>query len=102
MIELPSSFPHQAPENYYYECKTFKSNVDAIWLCNTQSYAYTTDSPIRTIWGFVKYKRTKRNCTHTYHAPINSNKVGSEVDIKDTSSYTAMQLNYKGLEAFFT
>ena len=38
MLELPDDFPHKAPEHYYYECKSFKSNVDAIWLCNTQSY----------------------------------------------------------------
>jgi hypothetical protein len=92
MIELPSDFPHKAPEHYYYECKDFKRNVVAVWLCNTQSYAYTTDSPIRTIWGFVKFKRTKRSTTHTYHAPINSNKVGAEVDINDTGVYTAMQI----------
>ena len=73
----------------------------SIWLCNTQSYSYTTDSPIRTIWGFVKYKRTKRSNTHTYYAPINCNKVGKEVCISDTRPYTAMQLNLNPLEAAF-
>lgn len=98
-MELPLDFPHKAPEHYYYECQNFKSNVVSIWLCNTQSYAYTTDSPIRTIWGFIKYKRTKRSTTHTYHAPINSNKIGKEVDVNDTRPYTAMQLNLNPLEA---
>jgi hypothetical protein len=98
---LPDGFPHTAPEHYYYECKNFKSNVVSIWLCNTQSYAYTTDSPIRTIWGFVKYKRTKRSTTHTYYAPINCNKIGKEVCISDTRPYTAMQLNLNPLEAAF-
>ena len=97
-------------EQYYIMCGTktgrivvflldFKHNVVSIWLCNTQSYAYTTDSPIRTIWGFVKYKRTKRSTTHTYHAPINSNKIGKEVCVRDTRPYTAMQLNLNPLEA---
>ena len=96
---LPDGFPHTAPEHYYYECQNFKPNVVSIWLCNTQSYAYTTDSPIRTIWGFVKYKRTKRSTTHTYYAPINCNKIGKEVDVNDTRPYTAMQLNLNPLEA---
>ena len=101
-MELPLDFTHRAPKHFYYECQTFKSNVDAIWLCNTQSYAYTTDNPIRTIWGFSKYKRTKRSTTHTYHAPINCNKIGAEVDINDTRTYTAMQLNLTPLEKAFS
>ena len=75
-------------------------NLDLVY--DAQSYAYTTDSPIRTIWGFVKYKRTKRSTTHTYHAPINCNKVGAEVDINDTRIYTAMQLNLTPLEKAFS
>jgi hypothetical protein len=102
MIELPLDFPHKAPEHYYYECQDFKRNVISIWLCDTKSYSYTTDSPIRTIWGFVKYKITKKSITHTYYAPINSNKMGKEVDINDTRKFTAMQINYQGLEGFFT
>ena len=91
-MTLPTDFPYTAPEHYYYECEDYKSNVVAIWLCNTQSYSYSTDSPIRTIWGFVKFKRTKRSTTHTYHAPINCNKVGAQVDINDTRVYSAMPL----------
>jgi hypothetical protein len=91
-MTLPTDFPYTAPEHYYYECEDFKSNVVAIWLCNTQSYSYSTDSPIRTIWGFVKFKRTKRSTTHTYHAPINSNKVGKEVSLNNTTAYSAMPL----------
>ena len=98
-LSLPDGFPHKAPEGYSYYVREFKRNVVSIWLCNTQSYAYTTDSPIRTIWGFVKYKRTKRSSTHTYYAPINSNKVGKEVCISKTRPYTAMQLNLNPLEA---
>ena len=91
-MTLPTDFPYTAPKHYYYECEDFKSNVVAIWLCNTQSYSYSTDSPIRTIWGFVKFKRTKRSTTHTYHAPINSNKVGKEVSLNNTTAYSAMPL----------
>ena len=101
-LSLPREFPHKAPEHYYYECQIFKPNVVSIWLCNTQSFSYTTDSPIRTIWGFCKTKTTaKRGTTHTYYAPINSNKIGKEVDVNDTRPYTAMQLNLNPLEAAF-
>ena len=34
--------------------------------------------------------------------PAKISRIGNVVDIKDTRNYTAMQINYKGLEAFFT
>ena len=37
----------------------------------------------------------------SYFAPINSKRVGVAVAIEDTSPYSAMQINYKGLESFF-
>ena len=101
LMELPPSFYHNAPEGYSYECEEYKKNLLRIWLLHPDVYSYTTDS-VRTIWGFCKTKTTaKRGTTHTYHAPINSNKVGKEVCINDTTSFTSMQINYTGLEAFF-
>ena len=97
-LELPPDFPHEPPEGYSYYVKEFKRNVVSIWLLHHTTYSYTSD-PIYTIWGFVKSKTTKRSTTHTYHAPINSNKVGKEVSISDTRPYTAMQLNLNPLEA---
>tara|TARA_B100002019_G_scaffold290386_1_gene307971 strand:- start:684 stop:989 length:306 start_codon:yes stop_codon:yes gene_type:complete len=94
----PNDFPHQPPEGYSYEFSVFKQNrkgtIVAIWLCNDSFFNYTSD-PVRTIWGF--YRGDKK----TYHAPINSNKIGEVVDVNQTRSYTAMQLNLNPLEAAF-
>ena len=97
-LELPPDFPHEPPEGYSYYVREFKRNVVSIWLLHHATYSYSSD-PVGTIWGFVKYKTTKRSTTHTYYAPINSNKVGKEVCISDTRPYTAMQLNLNPLEA---
>ena len=100
MTELPYDFPHQPPTGYRYETVSFKSNVTAIWLVSHRGFIYNNNNPTRTIWGFVKTKRGKKgSITTTYHAPINSNKVGDEVDINNTRNYTAMQLNLNPLES---
>ena len=98
LLELPPDFPHTAPEGYSYHVQEFKRNVVSIWLLHQSTYSYSSD-PVSTIWGFCKTKTTKRSTTHTYYAPINSNKVGKEVSISDTRPYTAMQLNLNPLEA---
>ena len=99
LVELPHDFPHQPPKGYSYEATNFKTNVVAIWLRDHRKYVYTSDD-VRTIWGFVKTKRGRKgSVTTTYHAPINSNKVGDEVDISNTRNYTAMQLNLNPLES---
>ena len=95
MLELPSDFIHEPPEGYSYEVQNHKRNVVAIWLRDHRKYSYTNDD-VRTIWGFYNGKKGE------YYAPINAKKAGNVVDIKDTRNYTAMQINYKGLEAFFT
>lgn len=94
MIELPVDFPHTAPDGFRYEVTQPKRNTLAIWLCHPAVYSYTND-PVKTIWGF--YRSNKK----TYHAPINSNKVGEIVDIKSTRPWTAMKIHYKGLQRFF-
>jgi hypothetical protein len=101
MIELPSDFIHEPPKGYRYESVQFKTNVDAIWTVCNRRFLYNNGDESRCIWGFVKYKRTKRNITHTYHAPINSKKPGKEVKIDDTSPYSAIQLNLNPLERAF-
>ena len=101
MTALPDDFIHQPPKGYRYESIQFKTNVDAIWTVSDYRFLYNNGDEYRCIWGFVKHKRTKRSSTHTYHAPINSNKIGKEVSIEDTSPYTAMQLKLTPLEKFF-
>lgn len=83
-------FPHSPPEGYSYQIETFKRNVLAIWIVNHRQFSYT-DTPPKSIWGFYN---TKTKC---YHAPMNSKKVGEEVLIKDTSSYSAMKINLNPL-----
>ena len=99
-MELPIDFPHTAPSGFSYKLEEFKKNVTAIWLHHPPKYNYTSD-PVRTIWGFVKYKKTRGGYTHAYHAPVNSKKVGSVVNISETRSFTAMQLNLSPLEKAF-
>jgi hypothetical protein len=100
-MELPPDFIHTAPKGYSYEVEQIKRNYLAIWIVNHSIFSYT-NTPPRSIWGFVKYKTTKKGGTsRTYYAPINSNKVGKEVDINDTQPYSAMQLNLTALEAAF-
>jgi hypothetical protein len=94
MILCPPEFTHKAPENHSYEFFAFKRNVISIWLRNHTTFSYTSES-VRTIWGFYNSKK------RTYYAPINSKKVGKEVQFSDTRNYTAMQLNLNPLEAAF-
>ena len=98
LLELPPDFPHKAPDGFRYEVSQFKRNVIAIHLLHPDAYSYTSD-PVRTIWRFVKTK--KGSTSHTYHAPINSNKVGKEVDVNNTRPWTAMPLNLNPLMLAF-
>ena len=95
MLELPHDFTHQPPEEgYWYSVESFKRNMVSIWLHHPDRFVYTAD-PVRTIWGFYDTKKK------VYCAPINSKKSGDVVDISDTRPWTAMQINYQGLERFF-
>lgn len=88
------TFPHVAPKGYSYEIELFKRNLLAIWICNHGQFSYTDKTP-KSIWGFYD---TKRKC---YYAPINATKQGDQVDIKNTTPYSAMQLKLTPLEAAF-
>ena len=88
------TFPHVAPKGYSNEIELFKRNLLAIWICNHGQFSYTDKTP-KSIWGFYD---TKRKC---YYAPINATKQGDQVDIKNTTPYSAMQLKLTPLEAAF-
>jgi len=90
-MELPPDFPHTAPKDYSYEQTEFKRNVIAIWILHQRRFNYNSGDAVRCIWGFYDTK------TKSYHAPINSSKVGSVVDINKTTPYSAMQLNLNPL-----
>lgn len=95
MIELPNDFPHTAPKNYRYEVIQSKSNLISIWTVYQPGFTYNGNAESHCIWGFYNTKK------RTYHAPINSTKVGKEVDVGSTTPYTAMPLNLNPLEAAF-
>ncbi len=78
-------FPHLPPEGYSYEFDTPKRGVVRIWCVNHYQFSYTSKQ-VRSVWGF--YKPSKK----TYHAPVNSTKVGDVVAIVDTTPYNAMQI----------
>lgn len=93
LTELPSDFIHSPPKGYSYEVQKHNASTISIWLLHHARYVYhDSDQCVRTIWGFYKPK------TRKYYAPINSKKVGNEVDIMSTRPYTSMQLNLNPLE----
>lgn len=94
-MKLPADFPHQPPEGYTYEVKSFRRNVLSIWCCNHAQFSYNGGNPAKTIWGFYNIKR------RIYHAPHSSKRIGETVSLDRTTPYSAMQINYKGLESFF-
>tara|TARA_B100001094_G_scaffold327296_1_gene385206 strand:+ start:56583 stop:56906 length:324 start_codon:yes stop_codon:yes gene_type:complete len=93
-------FPHNPPEGYSYQFKQHNASTISIWLLHHRRYVFhNSDASISTIWGFCKRKHGKKGSSSTtYFSPINSNKIGKEVSIDDTSPYTAMQLNLNPLE----
>ena len=94
-MELPNDFPHTAPQGYRYEAIQSKTNVISIWTVFERGFTYNDHNECHCIWGFYNTKKQQ------YHAPINSKKIGEVVDVKNTSPYTAMQLNLNPLELAF-
>lgn len=94
-IKLIPTFKHKAPNGTYYEVEEFKRNVFIIWICYTNKFDYNLGKPVRCVWGFYDYKQCK------YFSPVNSSKLGKEVDYKDTRNYTAMQIKQTPLESAF-
>lgn len=89
-------FPHTAPTHHSYSATEFKKNVLAIWIHNHSQFSYKTESPISSIWGFFNTKTKK------FYAPVNHKTMGKEVDIKQTSPYSAMIPKKTVLESCFT
>ena len=95
LMELPPDFIHDPPKGYTYEVTQFRRNILSIWCCNHAEFSYNGGAPAKTIWGFYNVKQC------TYFSPINSKKPGAEVSINETTPYTAMKLNRKGLESLW-
>jgi len=93
--ELPKDFPHEAPEGYEYRVLRKNASLLSIFTVYKRGFTYNGNSESICIWGFYN---PKRRC---YYAPINATKQGHQVDVKDTTPYTAMQLNLNPLELAF-
>ena len=91
-LELPVSFTHEPPKAYSYQVREHKRNVLSIWLQHHYDYVYSDGGNVATIWGFYDTKKKQ------YHAPVNSRTIGLQVDISNTTPYTAMPLNLNGLQ----
>jgi hypothetical protein len=94
-LDLIPEFNHKAPEGYSYEVEEFKRNVLSIWLRCHRQFDYNNGKGTRTIWGFFSSKKRE------FYSPVNSCTVGKVVDFNKTRNYSAMTINYQGLEQFF-
>jgi hypothetical protein len=90
-----TDFFKNPPKGYSYEFFQFKKNIISIWIRDHRVYVYNGGDPVKCIWGFFNTK------TKTYHAPVNSSTVGGVVELKNTTKYSAMQINYTPLLAAF-
>ena len=88
-------FPHSPPKDYSYEYENFNTRTICIWLCNTRKFDYNLGARTKTVWGFYNPKK------RVYYAPINSKTIGKEVNIENTTPYTAMQVKRTSLEECF-
>jgi hypothetical protein len=90
-----SEFPHKAPKNYSYEYEQFNTRTIQITLRCHLKFDYNHGASTSTIWGFFNSKKK------IYYAPINSKTIGKEVNIKNTTPYSAMQIEITPLEKAF-
>ena len=88
-------FPHKAPKDCSYEYENFNTRTIRIWLCNSRQFDYNLGASTKTVWGFYSPKK------RVYYAPINAKTIGKEVNIDNTTAYTAMQLKRTPLESAF-
>lgn len=82
------------PKEYRYHKQDFNAKFIAIWLVCSRKFDYNLGKPTQTIWGFINKK------TGNIHAPINSKTPGKIVT--QTSPFSAMGINYQGIDKFFT
>jgi hypothetical protein len=88
-------FPHKAPKDYSYEFENWNASTIRIMLCCHREFDYNLGARTKTVWGFYKPKK------RIYLAPVNAKTIGKQVDINNTTPYTAMPLNMTVLEKYF-
>ena len=88
-------FPHKPPKDYSYEFETWNASTIRIMLCCHREFDYNLGASTKTVWGFYKPKK------RVYLAPVNVKTIGKQVDINNTTPYTAMIPKQTPLEQFF-
>lgn len=95
MKNVTMKFPHKCPKGYEYWSDDYSKTITRIWVRNLDTQFTYTDKRPSSVWGFFDRKRK------VFIAPINSTKPGKVVDIKNTTPYSAMQLNLNPLMSAF-
>jgi hypothetical protein len=88
-------FSHKAPKGYSYEFEQYNTRTVRIMLRHHAQYDYNLGKSVATVWGFYAPKK------RVYHAPINATSIGKEIDIQNTTPYTAMPIQQTALEKCF-
>jgi hypothetical protein len=88
-------FPHKAPKGYNYEYEQFNANTLRIMLRCHRKFDYNLGASTATVWGFYSPKK------RIYYAPVNAKTIGKQIDIENTTSYTAMPIKQTPLTAAF-
>jgi hypothetical protein len=90
-----AEFPHKAPKNYSYEFENWSAGTIRIMLNCHRKFDYNLGASTATVWGFFKSKK------RVYYAPVNAKTIGKEVNIENTTPYSAMPIKRTALEAAF-
>ena len=90
-----AEFPHKAPKNYSYEFETWNARAIRIMLRCHRKFDYNLGASTATVWGFYSPKK------RVYYAPVNAKTIGKEVNIENTTPYSAMPIKRTALEAAF-
>ena len=88
-------FPHHPPKGYSYEYEQFNARAIRIMLRCHRKFDYNLGASTKTVWGFYNPKK------RVYYAPINTKSIGKEIDIENTTPYSAMPINRTPLESAF-
>jgi hypothetical protein len=88
-------FPHKAPKDYSYEFETWNTRTIRIMLRCNRKFDYNLGACTKTVWGFYSPKK------RVYYSPVNAKTIGKQVDIENTTPYTAMPLKQTPLESAF-
>jgi len=93
-LKIPP-LPYSAPDGYSYEYEQFNPSTIRIMLLCHRKFDYNLGASTKTIHSFYNPKK------RIYYAPVNVKTIGKEIDIENTTPYSAMPINQTPLEAAF-